>query len=107
MTRLLILTLSAPLLLLASCGPRRDEVIDGVVLPNVEFNRFSQNIQHIKHSRQSLVPGNKWVYEAMTPAGIESTNIEVPDAEIDFPGATAVAVRLVMRWGSVPRLVLV
>ncbi|WP_437852219.1 hypothetical protein [Sorangium sp. So ce363] len=55
MARPTILLLSAPLLLLSSCG-HSDEVIDGVVLPDVEFAGF---LLGVKHTHLHLVPGKR------------------------------------------------
>lgn len=96
MARSTSLLLFAPLLLLPSCG-HRDEVIDGVVLPDVEFARF---LLGVKHTHMHLVAGNTWVYEAVTPAGTERTTVEVLVEEREFPEVDATTVQSSVMLGD-------
>jgi hypothetical protein len=96
MARLNVLMLSAPLLLLPSCG-HQDEVIDGVVLPDVEFARF---LMGVKHTHMHLVEGNTWVYEAVTAAGTERTTASVLVEERAFPEVDAVTVQTSVTLGD-------
>jgi hypothetical protein len=96
MARLNILLLSAPLVLLSSCG-HSDERIDGVVLPDVEFARF---LMGVKHTHLHLVAGNTWVYEAVTAAGTERTTVEVLVDERAFPEVNAVTVQSSVTLGD-------
>lgn len=90
--------LAAPLVLLSGCG-HRDERIDGVVLPDVEFARFAMGV---RHSHLHLEPGNTWVYEAVTDAGTERTGVEVLVEERAFPEVDAVTVRSDTTLGGEP-----
>ncbi len=91
MTMRSALFVAAPLCLLVGCGEHKDEVIDGVVLPDIEFARF---LLGVKHTHMHLEPGNTWEYDAVTPAGAEHTSAEVLVERRDFEGPHVEAMAL-------------
>lgn len=87
-----VLFVAAPFcFFLAGCGDPKDEVIDGVTLPDIEKAGFSLQVTH---THMHMVTGNTWEYDAVTPAGTEHTTVEIPADRRAFskPNVEATAV---------------
>jgi len=97
---LALLSLLPALALLTACGGgHKDEEIDGVVVPDIEFARFALGVKHVN---MHLVPGNNWDYESTTAAGLERTRVEVLLDERTFPEVAATTVETSVMLADVP-----
>lgn len=86
------------LFLAAGCGgQKKDEVIDGVVLPNIEAVGWGMGV---KHTHMHLVPGNTYEWQRETGAGTEITSSEVLAEGRPFPEVEATAVKTTVTLGG-------